>query len=64
VSDLTCDCSPAARPRIREADKLRPGPFGPRLYVRCDECGRIGGLGDNAIDARWSWENEERTVEE
>jgi hypothetical protein len=61
---ITCDCSPDARPQVREADKLRPGPFGPRLYVQCDECGRAGELGDRERDAIWHWEHKERMVEE
>jgi hypothetical protein len=60
---ITCDCSPDARPKFREADKLRQGPFGYRMYVRCDECGRVGELGDNAAQARWKWEHKERTAE-
>ncbi len=64
MADLTCDCSPDSNPQVREADKLPPGRFGARLYVRCLDCRRIGGLGDTERDAIWAWEHGERTVEE
>jgi len=64
VSDLTCDCSPKAKPEVKEADKLPMGRRGYRLYVRCLDCKRVGGLGDTERDAVWAWEHGERTVEE
>ncbi len=64
MSNLTCDCSPDAKPQVREADKLPHGRFGAMLYVRCDECGRVGELADRERDAVWNWEHKERTVEE
>jgi hypothetical protein len=64
VSDLTCDCSPKARPEIKEADKLPMGRHGYRLFVYCHTCKQQGRLADTERDAIWYWENEERTVEE
>jgi hypothetical protein len=64
VSGLTCDCAPYAIVQVREADKLPHGQFGARLYVRCLDCKRVGGLGDTERDAVWAWEHGERTVEE
>jgi len=64
ASDLQCDCSPDAKPQVREADKLPYGRFGARLYVRCLDCKRVGWLADTERDAIWDWEHMERTVEE
>jgi hypothetical protein len=59
---ITCDCSPDARPEVREADKLPAGRFGWRLFVWCPECKQAGQLADTGREAVWKWENEERTV--
>ena len=64
MSDLTCDCSPSAKPQVREADKLAHGRFGARLYVRCLDCKRVGDIGDTERDAIWAWEHGERMAEE
>ena len=64
MSGLTCDCSPDARPEIKEADKLPMGRRGYRLFVYCHDCKQAGRLADTERDAVWAWEHGERTVEE
>jgi hypothetical protein len=59
---IKCDCSPKARPEVREADKLPAGRYGWRLFVWCNECKQAGQLADTGREAVWKWENEERTV--
>jgi hypothetical protein len=58
-SELRCDCDPDARPRLREADKLR---YARAWYVQCD-CGATGEWKNSKEAALWAWDREERTQE-
>jgi hypothetical protein len=61
---ITCDCSPDAKPEVREADKLPAGRRGWKLFVYCHECKQAGQLADTGREAVWLWENAERMVVE